>query len=716
MRYRITMTTRTCLGLAMLIVSLGGVLAGQQPAPAEPSPQPTAPPAAPQPPVTFRAEVNYVEVDARVLDANGAFVDGLTAKDFAVLEDGKPQQVTVFSMVNLPVERAQRPLFASKPIEPDVTTNLTGMNGRVYLIVLDDLHTNAQRTPLVRAAARQFIERYVAANDLVAVVHTSGRADAGQEFTTNPRLMLAAVDRFMGRKVRSSTLNRIDEEYRTRQTRQQGDRIDDVDNMERGYQARISLDSMRQVSQFLGGVSGRRKALVLFSEGIDYDINDVFNNRDATTILDSTRDLIAAATRANVAVYGVDPRGLGGMALEGIEVQSFPMDNTLGIGSTSFQNELRLSQDSLRVLSSETGGFAIVNTNDFGTAFQRIVDDNSSYYILGYYPTNERRDGRFRKIEVKVPGHPEARIRARKGYVAARGRVPETKPAGPNDPTPELRNAMSSPLPLSELPMAATAAVFKGPQPNGSVVVSALIGGGTLPLVEKDGNFHNNLELAVVAVNQSGKTFSGGRNTLDLNMKPDTAKRAAAFGFRVISTLDLPPGRYVLRVGARESNTKKAGSVSYDLEVPDFGKEPLLMSSLALTSAASSGVPTARSKDPLQQLLPGPLSTHREFPQADEVALFAEVYDNSADRPHKVNIRASLKAEGGQSVFQTSEERDSSELKGSSGGYGFSTRIPLKDVAPGLYVLRVEAQSQLGDRPLVARETVIRVAGAERAQ
>jgi hypothetical protein len=274
---------------------------------------------------------------------------------------------------------------------------------------------------------------------------------------------------------------------------------------------------------------------------------------------------------------------------------------------------------------------------------------------------------------------------------------------------------MSSPLPLSELPMAATAAVFKGPQPNGSVVVSTLIGAGALPLEERDGAYRNALELALVAVNQSGKSFSGGRNTLDLNMKADTAKRAAALGFRVISTIDLPPGRYTLRVGARENNTKKSGSVSYDVEVPDFTKEALLMSNLAVTSAASSIVPTARSKDPLQQLLPGPLSTHREFPQADEVALFAEVYDNNASQPHKVNIRASLRAEGGQSVFQTSEERDSSELKGSAGGYGFATRIPLKDVAPGLYVVRVEAQSQVGDRPAVARETVIRVA-AERAQ
>lgn len=698
--------------LVLGLMLLGLTVSGQQPSPAVPpaAPQPTG-----QPPVTFRAEVNYVEVDARVVDQKGAFVTGLAASDFEVLEDGKPQEVTVFSVVNLPVERAPRPLFASRPIEPDVATNLTGIDGRIYLVVLDDLHTNVQRTNRVRAAARQFIERYVGANDIVAVVFTSGRSDAAQEFTTNQRLLLNAVDKFMGRKVRSSTLGRIEQEYITRGQRGFGDRVDDPDDAERGYQARSALDSLRQLSTFMGGVSGRRKALVLFSEGIDYDINDPIANRDATTIMDSTRDLLSAATRANVAIYSVDPRGLTASGDDSIEVASFPDDTTLGINQSSFYNEVRIAQDSLRVLSDETGGFAVVNQNDFATAFQRIVDDNSSYYVLGYYATNTRRDGRFRKIEVRVPGRKDVTIRARKGYIAGRGRAPETKAAGPDDASPELREAMGSPLPLSELPMAATAAVFKGPKPNGSVVISTLISGAALPLEEKDGTFQNNLELAVVAVNQEGKSFSSGRNTLDLKMKPDTMKRTRALGFRVISQLDLPPGRYTLRIGASEANTKKAGSLSYDLEVPEFDKEPLIMSSLALTSAASSIAPTARSKDPLEKLLPGPLASYRDFPQGDEMAVFAEVYDNSGSQPHKVDISASVKAEGGQTVFQTREERDSSELKGSSGGYGFLARIPLKDIQPGLYVLRVEAQSRLGDRPVVARETIFRVS-APRAQ
>ena len=151
------MTTRTFLGIVGLLAAFGGGLIAQQPSPASPQATPAAAPTqGGQPPdLTFRAEVNYVEVDARVLDEKGNFIGGLTAKDFQVFEDGKPQQVSAFSVVNLPVERAERPLFASKPIEPDVTTNLAGQNGRVYLMVLDDLHINPQRSPLVKAAARQ---------------------------------------------------------------------------------------------------------------------------------------------------------------------------------------------------------------------------------------------------------------------------------------------------------------------------------------------------------------------------------------------------------------------------------------------------------------------------------------------------------------------------------------------------------------------------------
>jgi VWFA-related protein len=691
--------TKRFLILLIALASSAAALHGQGQAP---QPQ--------QPPITFRAEVNYVEVDARVLDQQGKFITGLKPEDFAIFEDGKPQKVAAFSMVNIPLERVERPLFASRPVEPDVRNNMQAADGRIYVIVLDDLHTSALRSPRVKLAARQFIERYVGANDLAAVVHTSGRANAGQEFTTSQSRLLRAVDQFMGRKLTSSTLNMIGDVQRRAGTPSAGDAAADLDDKERGFQARNTLDAIRNVAQYLGNIRGRRKAVVMFGEGIDYNINEMFNDQitEAQTVIDATRDMIAAATRANVAIYAVDPRGLGAEFDELASIQSFPDDTSLGLGMSSIFNEVRLAQDSLRVMGDETGGFAVVNKNSFADAFQRIVDDNSSYYVMGYYSTNDRRDGRFRKIEVRLPDKPGLTIRARKGYVAPRGKAPEVKAAAKDGPSPELRDALESPLPLTGLPLSLSAVVFKGPAPRGSVVISTFIAGSTLPFAENAGMMKNDLEVIGVATDDKGKAFSTERATVNLNMKPDTAKRVGATGFRVIQSLELNPGRYSLRVGVREANTRKAGSVTFDLEVPDFSKTPLSMSDIALTSAMSGVAPTVRPKDPLEKLLPGPLSSYREFATVDEIALFTEIYDN-VKQAHKVEITATAKAEGGQTVFQAREEHDSSELAGSAGGYGFQARIPLKSFAPGLYVLRVEAITRVGDRPTTAREIVFRV-------
>jgi VWFA-related protein len=154
------------------------------------------PPAAPQPQQpTFKLRVDYVEVDVVVTDRQGNLVRDLKKEDFQVLEDGKPQTVTNFTLVDIPVERADRPLFAANPIEPDVKTNERPFDGRVYVMVIDDLHTRFGRSQRVKVAAKQFIERRLGANDLMAIVHTAGPTDANQEFTSNKKLLLAAVDK-----------------------------------------------------------------------------------------------------------------------------------------------------------------------------------------------------------------------------------------------------------------------------------------------------------------------------------------------------------------------------------------------------------------------------------------------------------------------------------------------------------------------------------------
>src|SRR5262249_42489273 len=160
--------------------------------------------------------------------------------------------------------------------------------------------------------------------------------DASQEFTSNKRLLLAAVDKTMGRKLDSATANRTSEYFQQQGIRQQGDAVNDPQDMERAFNARNSLTTLRNVADWFASVRGRRKAILFVSEGIDYDITDLIpqsgsNHGSASQILDETRDTIAAATRSNVAIYGIDPRGLTDLGDETIEIGSFPDDTSLGI-------------------------------------------------------------------------------------------------------------------------------------------------------------------------------------------------------------------------------------------------------------------------------------------------------------------------------------------------------------------------------------------------
>ena len=687
--------------LAALLVGLTGVAltAGQTPAP---------PPQTQQP--TFKLRVDYVEVDVVVTDRQGNLIRDLKKEDFQVLEDGKAQAITTFSLVDIPIERFDRPLFAATPIELDVKTNERPFDGRVYVMVIDDLHTRFGRGQRVKIAARQFIERRLGANDLMAVVHTAGSTEANQEFTSNKRLLLAAVEKTQGRKLDSATANKTAEFYRTRDLRQTGDPLNDPEDAERAFNARNTLDTLKNVAEWFASVRGRRKSILFVSEGIDYDINDVIagtgsNHLGASMVLDATRDAIAAATRSNVSIYGIDPRGLTDLGDESIEIQAYPDDTSVGIGSGSLQNELRLSQDSLRVLSDETGGFAIVNRNDVASGLDRIVADNSSYYVLAYYPPDPR-PGRNHRIQVRVT-RPGVTVRARKGYLTPKKLDVTTAATGPTPP--ELREALDSPLPVSGLTMRAFAAPFKGTAPNASVLLGIELNGRDLQLSATD-----KIALSYLAIDANGKVKGGTTDSMTMaNLRPETKSRIEQTGLRVLNRVDLPPGRYQIRFGAHDSAGGNVGSVLYDLEVPDFQKSVFSVSGLVLTSASAAALPTVRPDEQLKAVLPMPPVAIRTFPANDEIKLFAEVYDNAGATPHKVDITATVTTDEGKVMFRNEETRDSSDLGGQRGGYGYTASIPLKELPPGKYVLKVEAKSRLGQTPAAAREVRIEV-GPER--
>ena len=672
------------------------------------APPPQAPPDTPPP--TFQVEVNYVEVDAVITDAQGNAVTDLTVDDFEVREDGQPQEVTAFSVVNLPIERPERPLFAEAPIEPDVQNN-TAAEGRIYMIVLDDLHIGFARTPRVQLALRTFIEENFGSNDLAAVVFTSGRSTDGQDFTNSRRLLLAAIDRFSGRNLRSEALEIADALARN-SSDSRGMPADPLE-FERAQRARTTLTLVRQLAEFMEGIRGRRKTILLVSEGISYDIYDPFTNSAAGLVMQRANDAVAAATRANVAIYAIDPRGLTAFE-ETIEAPGTPSDGPQYSVVGALRSAQQLSRLSLQVLAEETGGFAAVNRNDFADAFARIVRENSTYYVLGYYPTNERRDGRFRRLEVLVK-RPGLQVRARRGYVAPRGRAPEPRPAAAagdgESLSPASVSALSSPIPISGVPLTMFAAAYKGTAPNASIALALEMRVDRFTFEERNGTFNDTVEVGFTSVDADGTVRNGNRHRLTLELRPETHAITMQRGLRVVSEIALPPGLYQLRGVATDEGGNRSGSVLYDLEVPDFYAPGLSMSGVSLTVASERATPTILGEDPLADFLPGPPVTTREFAPQDVLALFAEFYENTPGAPqHVVDLATTVRAADGRIVFEQREERSSADLQGAGGGYGYGPQIPLSNMAPGTYVIRVEGRSRADDADaIISRDLLIRI-------
>ena len=672
------------------------------------APPPQSPSA--QPPVTFKVDVSYVEIDASVTDAQGNFVRNLTKNDFQITEDGTPQTLTAFSMVDIPVEHADPPLYSKTAITPDVVSNRTPFEGRVFVLVIDDLHTKFDRTARSRAAARQFVEHYIGANDVVAVVNTSGYGKATQDFTSNRALAIKAIDAGMGNKADSSTSAALSDYNMTAGLPAAAPTTNmnaSFNEMMRYNDARNSLRTLRNVADFMAGMRGRRKAVVFFSEGINYDMIDVMNNPHATDVQHEMKDLIAAATRGNVNVYPVDPRGVTSGMEDAIELGGMPTDGS--ITASQLADEVRLEHDSLRTVAEETGGFAVLNQNDFRTAFTRILEDNSSYYVLGYYPTNEKRDGRYRSINVRVLT-PGLKVRTRRGYAAAvPGKKENSAKGTPAERTsPELLDALESPVPVSGLTINAFAAPFKGGAGKVAIALSMEVDGALMHFtVRPDGRYGNDLEVTLYAIDANAKVKDGAHDTVNLILRPGAT--AMPLPFRVVRKLEVVPGKYQIRIGAKEAGGK-VGTVVYDFEAPDFSKGPISMSGLVLSSVASSRMQTASPAGDLKDVLPAPPSASREFQREDTMSVFAEVYDNLGPTPHRVVITTTVLSDEGKTVFTTSDERRSDELKDSKGGgYGYLSKIPLSALAPGRYVLRVDARPTLGNPAPLAREVEFRV-------
>jgi VWFA-related protein len=660
---------------------------------------------------TFRSAVEYVEVDARVVDARGLPVRDLKKEDFRLAEDGVEHELAGFAAVDIPVAAPAAAAFQLPAPAIDVASNTRSFEGRLYVLLLDDRHVDSQRTNDVRRLARQFVERHLEPQDLIAVVTTSGRLAASQDFTADKRLLVRAIDRFVGRKLPSAALLRLEEEQRgvapsgfARNSPRRNaidpaspglpDPVDPILD-QRVLQARSAMDALRQIAVSMGPIRGRSKAVVFLSEGIDADVYDAINNPHSSAIVEDARGAAAAATRANVIVYPIDPRGLTPVPEELMQVGAVRA-NVGAHGELRWMSkEAQGSHDSLRALAYETGGLAALNTNSFADAFARIVRQSSAYYVLGYYPTNARQEGRFRRIELRV-NRPGVEVMARNGYIEKRGAETRRLVPGPAGSSPEIREALNSPLPMTGMSLSTSVAAFRGDRRNGSLSVVVESAPGEISPQERALMAAGALEVVVTAADDGGEVKGSDRRQLNLVERIDAEVPLMEYGLRTLSRLTLRPGRYHVRVASAAHGTAKQGSVWHDVEVPDFSRGAMTISGLLLSSRASARMPTGNADPPLAAILPGPPTAAREFPIGDELTVFAEIYDNQLSSPHQIQVSATVTGPGGQTVFRESAARSHEELKGSDGVYRYVSGVSLANAAPGVYELQVEARRDPG--------------------
>jgi VWFA-related protein len=624
-------------------------------------------------PPVFRSAVNLVQVDAYVTDPQGNPVTGLTVNDFEVREDGRSQSIVYFLPFNIPIETPREGTSSVAAVESDVQSN-EPREGRLYVIAVDELRPeNGLRS---RVFLRQFVERYMSANDVAAVVLIGkGRRTDTQEFTSNRRLLLRAIDLVSGWPAEPPALG-----------------------FGRGG-SRERLYALQDLAEFLARIPSRRKAMLLLTEDVGCDFQNAIDTPLSASLLgcpEIGREVARTALRANVAIYPIDPSRLTTDAVGGESevLPSVEMERT--------RRRLEMARrDNLRSLGDVTGGFALVSSNDVEGAFERLVRENSTYYSLGYYSTQDRADGKFRRLDVRVK-RPGLRVHTISGYLAPRERVAEVpRKQGALD-------ALSHPLAVSGLPMRVVAAPYRGLGEEATIAAAVDIDGSALEFDRKGGAFTAQLEVGYVVSAATG-ALPPVSYRMDLALKPDSYERARTTGVRVMLEPKLRPGIYQIRFGVAQIG-RRSGSVVYDLEVPDFAEEPLVLSGVSLTSVDTSARGVATGKNLLTDVLPGPMTATREFSAADRVAIYAEVYDNIPDaNPHTVTVRAELRTLAGEVVRTVADERSSALLTRRQGGYGFLFEIPLNGIAAGAYAVHVEATANAGNRPRQSRAIPIRL-------
>ncbi|HVG54130.1 MAG TPA: VWA domain-containing protein [Vicinamibacterales bacterium] len=703
---------------------------------AQQTPTPPAQPSSIDTPV-FRANVDAVELDAFVVDAQGNPVTDLTVEDFEIIEDGRPQPITSFAVVDIPIERIGAP---APTLIPDVRSN-ERPEGRIYLFAVDEISPSLVAN--LRLRLRQFVVDHFGENDTAAIVYVGrGRSTDGQDFTSDRNLLLKSIDRLsggfgasdieqaavqnapegsaaasireanaaqtaggapaIGGEVAVTAAQALAQLEQQQQQAQQAqlNGSGSLLNSEAEYLLRQRMQSLRSLVEYMANIGGRRKSIIYATTGLGTSVYEAldYNGGVRSLAIEDLHAAITAATRGNVTIYPIDPAGLT-LARDITGQVSANVDPLTEVSQT----RIGRMQD-LRGLAEATGGFAIIDTSNFGDAFSRVVRENSTYYVLGFSTATDRTDGRYHSVQIRVK-RPGLQVRSRGGYLAPLYRkTPIITRA--STLAPAVVDALQSPISVSGVPMRMFAAAYKGPDKLARIAVAVEFGVDGLNLVERQGRLVGDLALALRPTTAEGKLIEGQRHEMVLAFKPGTFALTQSRGVRVLTEMALAPGRYQLRAAGGPA-VGRAGSVTYDLEIPNFSKDPLTLSGITMTSSTASKTVTVWPRArPLDGILPGPFTVAREFNADETVTLYAEVYENGKHKAHTVDFKVELRSPAGQVVSRFNQQRSINANATST--LGFVAPVRLLNADPGAYSLWVEAVSS-GSKTSVSREIPIRI-------
>ncbi|HKT80196.1 MAG TPA: VWA domain-containing protein [Vicinamibacterales bacterium] len=619
---------------------------------------------------TFRTTVNLTLVDVRVTDESGRFVDDLERTDFRLFEDGDEQVLSSFAVVRTPSPHDDSKSVSLAP--SDVASNAQAADGGLFLLLLND-RESPFRAGTVKALAHEFIDHHLSPGDQVALVTMSGRRDMAVPFTYDRRLLAHAIDRFVP-----------------------------------GYGEAVGgSQSLIGLMKWLGQIEGRRKAVIFITESVGPVMDATIPETGAPETAIQFPEILSAAAHANAAFYVVDPTGVPNSAFTGVKPEP-SISRWRNPGAAEFQqpagrSSIELSSEEsrrqgLRVFAEASGGRAFGTTsNDYAGAFRTIVSETNSYYLLGYVSTHPLTNRIHRvRVDVSRPGN---QVQARPGF---RSRAPAAASPNPSVLSPGFVELLKSPIDLPGLTLEFTAIPFRATtKPKASVAVVAEIRGRDLMLRAANDLANGEIELAVVAADESGKVRASQRGALTMHLRPGTYDQVLARGIRVVHFLDLSPGRYYFKLAAIDRGGSR-GLVQSEVTVPDLWRPPFAVSGISLSSIESARTPTQGKTDRWLSAPSYTPTTMRAFGRGEDIDACFDIY--AANQEQRFEVMTRLETAAALAVFSERQETDSTVTP-----VHRCVHVPLRDVAPGEYVLNVEVREPDLPSTVMSRKLAIRI-------